>query len=226
MNEEDQNWKEIEAKLLFAKDELIRRKTTYNLLITERKELQTKRKKTEEVRDRLDKVKILLQQSAEHARNQAKDQLEMLVSNALQYVFGPMFRFEIKLDEHGGNPHAEFYVVSEWEGSVIRNRPQDARGGGVVDLLSLALRSALLENKHLGLQGPLLLDEPGKHVSEDYVPLFIEFLRSISEMFGRQIVLVTHNVHLSESADAAFTVRMGKGRSEVMRLPLLDNQNT
>jgi DNA repair exonuclease SbcCD ATPase subunit len=153
--------------------------------------------------------------SAEHARMQAKQQLETLVTNALKYVFGPAFRFEIELSDHGGNPTSDFYVVTEWEGQTVKNKPQDARGGGVVDIVSLALRIALLETIKPRLEGPIILDEPGKHVSEDFIIPMIEFLKSVGETFGRQIILVTHNVHLTESADTAYYVRLAGGKSEV-----------
>jgi len=173
----------------------------------------------------MEKVRILLQQSADHARRQAKEQLETTVTRALQFVFGSSFRFEIELTEHGGNPSAEFYVVTEWDGKIIRNKPQDARGGGVVDLLSLALRIAMIESMQPRIEGPIILDEPGKHMSEDYVVPFIELIKSLGETFQRQIVMVTHNTDLTESADAAFYVRLNQGRSEVRQPRLLDNKN-
>lgn len=73
------------------------------------------------------------------------------------------------------------------------------------------------------VQGPIILDEPGKHVSEDYIVPMIEFLKSVGETFGRQIILVTHNTHLTESADSAYYVRLSSGKSEVERSRNLDN---
>ncbi|SDX15389.1 hypothetical protein SAMN05444487_11119 [Marininema mesophilum] len=178
---------------------------------------QTKR------RDVYDKVRVLLQQSAEHARSQAKAQMETLVTNALQYVFGSLFRFEIELMEHGGKPIAEFYVITDWEGTPVKTKPQEARGGGIVDITSLALRVALIETFRPLPAGPLILDEPGKHVSQEYILPMLEFLKSTGEMFGRQIILVTHDPHLTEGADQAFEVRIKGGASTVRPLRLLDN---
>ncbi|MBC7106618.1 MAG: ATP-binding protein, partial [Firmicutes bacterium] len=109
----------------------------------------------------------------------------------------------------------EFYVASDYGGREVVNRPQDARGGGVVDVISLALRVALLQTVRPPLPGPLMLDEPGKHVSEEYARSLALFLKSVSEMFGRQIVLVTHNQHLAEVGDRAFVVEMRDGESVV-----------
>ncbi len=168
--------------------------------------------------DIYEKARVLLQQSAEYAREQAKQQIETLVTNALQYVFGPLFSFQIELEEHGNKAVAEFYVVSEYEGVKVKTRPQDSRGGGVVDIVTLALRVALIETIQPKRTGPLLLDEPGKHVSGDYVLYLYEFLKSLSTMFHRQIIMITHNYHLAQSGDKAYEVVIKDGISEVSEI--------
>ncbi|SFJ25026.1 ATPase [Thermoflavimicrobium dichotomicum] len=215
---------ELEKELQVAQNELARRKGIRDRILQQKREIEEKWHQLNQERELLEKVQILLQKSSDHAREQAKMQLETLVTKALQYIFGPMFRFEIELADHGGSPTAEFYVVTEWDGKIIRNRPQDSRGGGVVDIISLALRLALLETIRPRLKGPVILDEPGKHVSEDFVVPMIEFLKSICETFDRQVIMVTHNTHLTESADQAFFVRLTGGKSEIVRGPRLDNR--
>ena len=171
----------------------------------------------------LEKVAALMRESAEYAREQARDQMENLVTNALQYVFGPEFQFSIQFSEHGGKPVAEFYVITEWEGKKIKTRPQEARGGGVVDIISLALRIGLMESFRPRPEGPLILDEPGKHVSAEYIHAMLEFLKQTGEMFGRQIILVTHNPHLTDAADQAWQVQYKSGETEVVPITLLDS---
>lgn len=207
---------QLEEAIHQAKNHLIRKKAERDLLKGNVQQLNEKAQKLILERDLLDKVRILFQLSSDHARAQAKTQLETLVTNALQYVFGSAFRFEIELSDHGGNPTAEFYVVSQWDDQEIKNKPQDARGGGIVDVISLALRIALIETIKPKLDGPILLDEPGKHVSEDYIVPLIEFIKSVGETFGRQIILVTHNQHLTESANRAYHVRLMGGKSHVV----------
>lgn len=207
--EAERQWERLEGQ----RQELERQ---YRFVREEWEELKKKR-------DLFEKVRVLLQTAAEHARIQAKEQMETLVTNALQYVFGPMFRFEIELSEHGGKPHAEFYVITEWEGRKVRTKPQEARGGGVVDITSLALRIAFMESFRPRPEGPLILDEPGKHVSSEYVIPMLEFLKSTGEMFGRQVLLVTHDPHLTEGADQVFQIGLKSGRTVVTPLRLLDN---
>ncbi|MDR6224261.1 ATP-binding protein [Desmospora profundinema] len=207
-----------------AREEALVRQTRRDQLERLQNEAFTRLAEAEKKRDLFDRVKVLLQESAEHARIQAKAQLEGLVTNALQYVFGPLFRFEIELSDHGGKPIAEFFVVTDWEGTPVKTKPQEARGGGIVDITSLALRVAMMETFRPRPEGPLILDEPGKHVSSEYVVPMLEFLKSAAEMFGRQVILVTHNNHLTEGADQAFEVTLAAGQTRVRPMGLLDNR--
>ncbi|RJQ31176.1 MAG: ATP-binding protein [Peptococcaceae bacterium] len=168
--------------------------------------------------DLLQQTRLLLQEASDFAREQARAQIEHMVTNALQFTFGEDISFRVEVQERRGQPDAEFYVVSKYGGAEVKNRPQDARGGGVVDVISLALRVALLQTSRPPLAGPLLLDEPAKHVSEEFAPNVARFLKSLSDMFGRQVVMVTHNQHLTEAADAVYVVEMREGKSLVKKI--------
>ena len=164
----------------------------------------------------LEKVNLLLQQTAEYAREQARQQMEYLVTKALQIVFGDKFSFEIEITKRRNRPSAEFYVVSKQGGKEIKNTPQDSRGGGVVDVVSLALRVAmLLSYNNPPLAGPLVLDEPAKHVSGEYIKNVTNFLKEVNQISERQIIVITHQQHLSEVADKAFQVELDGEASNV-----------
>ncbi|MGI6575675.1 MAG: ATP-binding protein [bacterium] len=173
---------------------------------------------TEVVKERelLDRVRVLLQMTSVHAREQARQTIESMVTRALQYAFGADLEFKIRLDEARGRPEAEFYVASTYGGErVVETRPQDARGGGVVDVISLALRLVLLQGTRPPLAGPLILDEPAKHVSEEFSLNVAQFLKEVAQVFHRQVIMVTHNQQLAGIADQAFRVELEEGRSEV-----------
>lgn len=163
--------------------------------------------------DIYNKVRILLNQSADHGRKQAQKQIEMLVTRALQYIFDDNHYFKIEFVEKNNRMEAEFYVVSVYNGLEVKTKPEDSRGGGIVDVVSLALRIALLETYRPNLLGPLILDEPGKHISEEYIMKVASFLKSINSNFKRQIIMVTHNTHLSETADLSLKVELKNGIS-------------
>lgn len=164
----------------------------------------------------LDKVRILLQKTSEYAREQSRQKIEALVTNCLQFVFDTNIVFKIEITEVRGRPEAEFFVLSHVNGDIIKTNPQEARGGGVVDIISLAVRIAMLQASNMEIKGPLILDEPAKHVSDDYITQVAEFLKQISLMFGRQVIMVTHNKHLSEIADLCYKVEMIDGISHAV----------
>lgn len=162
----------------------------------------------------LAQAREVFQLAAEAAREQARQSVERVVSWALQSVFGPEISFEVALSERRDQPEADFAVVSTYGGTApVRTEPTEARGGGVVDIISLALRFVLLERSRMG--GPLVLDEPGKHVSEEYSRTLGEFIRLLSEDAERQIIIVTHNTELAETGALAYRVELRNGESRV-----------
>ena len=87
-----------------------------------------------------------------------------------------------------------------------------------MDVISLALRLALLHAFRPPVGGPAVLDEPGKHVSEEYAPQLARFLKGFSQSLGRQVIMVSHNQHLADSADIAYLMEMKQGASRVRRV--------
>ncbi|MCX8130642.1 MAG: ATPase [Clostridia bacterium] len=181
----------------------------------QKSKLETSLQKILENIDTLEKVRILLQKVSEYAREQSRQQIEALVTNCLQYIFDSNLEFKIEIEEVRGRPEAEFYVVSNINGDAIRTKPQEARGGGVIDIISLAVRIAMLQCSNLDIKGPVILDEPAKHVSDEYITQVAEFLKQVSTMFGRQVIMVTHNRHLSEIADKWYRIEMKDGVSRI-----------
>ena len=200
------NMDDLNAKLEKLKTFVLREQGKRDKLL---EQLHENKKEIEEIileQELLDKVVILFQKTSEFARLQAKKQIETLVTKCLQYVFETDIEFLIELDELRGKANAEFYVINSTEDMIIKTKPELSRGGGVVDIISLALRIAFLQIHKPRIEGPLILDEPAKHLSEEYVYNVGDFLKQTSEMFNRQIIMVTHNQHLSAISNKAYRV--------------------
>jgi DNA repair exonuclease SbcCD ATPase subunit len=208
----------LKARLNRAKVALSERKGQQKRLLQDRAACVAQLEVAREQATVFEQVIVLLQQTAEHARSQAKAQIEMLVTNTLRSVFGPDYRFQIDLVEKAGRPEAEFYVFSRYGGEELQSRPQESRGGGVVDVVSLGLRIAMLETYRPRLDGPLILDEPAKHVSDEFIAPTAQFLQTVSQVFQRQVIMVTHNPHLAETAEVAYQVVLRDGASQVTRV--------
>jgi len=174
-------------------------------------QIEENKKLIKEIEDQIqlnEKVIVLLQKTSEFARNQAKLQIESLVTNCLQYIFENDVEFKIEIEESYNKPSAEFFVITKDKDVTIKTKPELSRGGGIVDVISLALRIAFLQIHKPNIEGPLILDEPAKHVSEDYIFNVAEFLKKASEMFHRQIIMVTHNNHLASIGTNTYRVEL------------------
>ncbi|RVU54159.1 ATPase [Anaerosphaera multitolerans] len=168
-----------------------------------------------EYEELLSKVTVLLQKTSSFGRIQAKKQIEELVTKCLQFIFETDIEFVIEITESRNIPQAEFYVISNYDGYSVKTKPEISRGGGVVDIISIALRLAFIQINKPRVEGPILFDEPGKHVSDDYIFNLGEFLKQSSELFRRQIIMVTHNNHLSQISDLSYNVGIKNGISFV-----------
>lgn len=167
---------------------------------------------------KLSGVVFLLQKAADFSRNQATHQIEDIVTQSIAYIMQNSSRFIVDLSEKRGLPIAEFFVESDYGEYKVKTKPEMSRGGGVVDIVSLALRIAFLENHRPKMDGPLFLDEPGKHISDDYIFNMGEFVKECSRLFSRQIIMVTHNDYLTNICDKAFRVDIRNGISEVVEI--------
>lgn len=208
--------KELDLKLIELNNKILSDEGKIEILSHQLEKTEKNLNDKEEYSDILTKVSVLFQKTSEFAREQSKRQIEDTVTKCLQFIFETDIEFLIELSESRSVPVAEFFVQSNYpEGYSIKTKPEISRGGGVVDIISLALRIAFLQLNQPKLSGPLILDEPGKHVSNDYIFNLGEFLKKSSNLFDRQIIMVTHNPHLSQICDKAFHVTNKRGISEV-----------
>lgn len=190
-------------------------KARKELLIENKEALLKEKEVVEKEIDTLDKVSILFQKTAKYAREQGKIQIENLTTRSLNYIFKGDLKFVVDLDEKRNNPWAEFYIEETNENGIVKMRPEVSKGGGIVDIVSLALRMSFMENFRPRIEGPLILDEPGKHVSEEYNFDLGEFLSQFSDQMNRQIIMITHNSHLANIGDRTYTVTNENGLSKV-----------
>lgn len=188
---------------------------------------ETNKQKLVEVKAEVElkeKTAELLLLLGDRARQQAKENVEIMVSNALQFVFNEEINFKIQFDQKRNRAEAKFLIVSDYEGKLVEVEPEQARGGGIVDVVSITLRIALAEL--FNVKGPMIMDEPAKHLSSEYVQNFAVFLRQISEQFNRQIIMITHNTTLAECGDLSYMVSQRSGVTQVKQVQRLEEAET
>jgi len=160
------------------------------------------------------KAMMFLQRVSTVSREEARTRIEEVVTSALQYVYGEAYSFSILLKPTKGRPEADYLLVNKTSGKEMIFNPMLSNGGGITDLLSVALKFALLQL--LGYDGIMWLDEPFKQISKEYVPAAGKLLSYMGETSGRQIIYITHNEDLVNVCNKVFTVKNVSGYSTVL----------
>ena len=141
----------------------------------------------------------ILDLAQQSLQSSMKEKFESIVTYALHYVFGPEYSFELEFGRRGNYQEVDLNVHTEaLEGSYD---PLDTSGGGVLDIVSLALRVAFLELYTPKIEGPIILDESFKHLSEQYLLSAGKFLNILANRTKRQIIMVSHKTELINTAD-------------------------
>lgn len=194
------------------------RKGQRNALLIQKADLERQLGEVREAVATTTNVILVITEAAQKAREVTIDQVQQLTTFALQSVFGDTYQFTLEATTHGKAPAVVCHVVSKYaDGEDLTTDGNDSRGGGIVDIQSTALRIAMLTTFRPEIDGSLLLDEPGKHVSEQFVQLLGGLLKLIAAEFGRQIIMVTHNLTLASMADDRYEVVLAESRSIVTK---------
>lgn len=147
--------------------------------------------------ERYRKLVILSEKVVEAARSTVVDRFESVLTLALRTIFDDSYAFKVECAIKWNQPTAEFLVISDGLQEAVD--PTNAKGGGVVDIVELGLRFAL--KTILGVDGPLVLDEPTEHLSGEYSENIGRFMQLLSRENGQQIVMVTHEKAFTVVAD-------------------------
>ncbi|NLI12494.1 MAG: hypothetical protein GX425_07705 [Peptococcaceae bacterium] len=157
-------------------------------------------------------VQVLLARTSEFAREQLKRRIEEIVTAALQAVWEDDRQFIINLFSYNNQPAADFAVLKRGpNGEFIEVHPYDGSGGGLADVVSMALRLSLMELTRPKPGGPAILDEPAKHVDNENAGVKISniarFLGKYTENTNRQFIFISHNQVLEQVAHKVYKTR-------------------
>jgi len=144
-------------------------------------------------------------------QQQVQSYLERVVSSALQTVYGEDYSFELELAIRRNQPEITPWIVRDG----TRFSPRDEVGGGVLDVVAIALRLAMWSLRKPRSASVFLLDEPGKFVSQDKQPQFGRMLQELSSTLGIQMIVVSHSNSIIESVSKTYNVTIESGISTV-----------
>lgn len=199
----EQALKELETNVIIAKQNEASLKKDIATIKSKAQALET-------MNQNLEKVIVILTQAATTSRDNARAHFEKIITDALQFVTQSK-DYEFIIKELTGRAKAsyEFYIKSTVNGIECIQKPEDANGGGFVDIISVAAKYAYREifNDPKIMSDTLLYDEPGKMISEQMSVKFAEYIKFLGNHYGRQTIMITHNENLSNVADKTFVVR-------------------
>ncbi len=158
---------------------------------------QRKSAAEEDIADALEALTVA-QTVAQLTQQQLEQQLSDIVTPAIQAIFGKPYVFKIKYVQKRKKTEAEIYLVDE---QGYEYEPMTDNGGGICDVLALALRIACWKISKPQAAPILIFDEPLKFVSLDFYEDACNFLIEIVKQLELQVVMVTHVKAFIDSAD-------------------------
>ncbi len=149
----------------------------------------------------IEKARALIQQAALQTQETLKIRLTAIVTTALRTVFiDKNLEFSVRFESKRGRTEA---VLEVGENDIFTD-PIEGHGGGVVDVVSFALRAAFWSISRT--RSVLVLDEPFRFLSRDLQSSAAEMIRTLSDKLGLQIIMVSHILVLQEAANLVFEV--------------------
>lgn len=125
-------------------------------------------------------------------RDKIKEGFETIVTHALNYIFeSNEYKFVLDFNRRGNLQTLDFNVKTPEKDEALDLL--DTSGGGVINIVSFALRIVLMEVCSPKINGFVMLDETFANLSAEYQPLASAFLEEINKRFKRQIIMITHS---------------------------------
>lgn len=165
-----------------------------------------------EKEDTVMKASLFLQSLSDQTRLQVIDRISGIVTDALQTVKDKNLVFTMQLVTKANQPTLEMSIVDKLSGQAYDILT--SFGGGICDIVSLALRVALLVKWQPALSRVLILDEACKHVAHKDQELLATFVRKLSEALNVQFIWISHAPVLQQAAHKIFEVTKHDGLSK------------
>lgn len=188
--------------------ELERRKGQHRQLSSD---LASTEEKVKELSARIEDIgeaQAIIQTVAKATQELLEYHISELVSLALASVFPDPYKLKLVFELRRGKSEADLLFVKKGAEPVS---PMEASGGGAVDVAAFGLRLSLWSLQNPRSRPTLIFDEPFRYLSRDLQQKASQMLREISMRLGIQMIIVTHEPNLLESADRVFEVGI-KGR--------------
>ena len=169
-------------------------------------QLEVKKLTKEAEADELEELietRYVLTEVSKATQKQFKEQIESLVTMAIESVFTDRdFGFMLKFEQKANKIVCEPLITEHGEEFT----PKDELGGGMVDIISFALRIVLWTMESPQRRNLLIFDEPFKFTGE-LSKLAGQMMKELSHRLEIQMIMITHDKSLADIADKAWEVK-------------------
>lgn len=139
-------------------------------------------------------------------RDKIKNAFENIVTHALNYIFeSDKYSFHLVFGRRGNLQELDFAVQTPEKNEPLDPMTTDA--GGVLNIISFALRVVLMEVASPKINGFIVSDESFANLSEEYVEQASQFLKEINQKMNRQVIAISHQSKMLDSADKLIEVK-------------------
>lgn len=156
------------------------------------KETKEKIRVEQERCEHIAEVTKLVQDTCQNIQNSVHKKIADIVNRCLEVVFDDPYEFRIVFEKKRNKTEARLVFARDEE----EIDPYTAAGGGVIDIVSFALRLACLCMQKPKRRSVLILDEPFRFVSRKLLVRVNQMIHSLSQEMDMQFVIITHTEEL------------------------------
>lgn len=149
---------------------------------------------------------------------EAKNIVQSLFTEGLKRVFSNQsLSVRAEVTELRGKVCLNLITVEKHgDGRISEGLSADSNGGSVTTVQSVLMRIVTIIQR--GMRPMLLLDESLPAFDPDYIRDMMEFLKTLCERLGFDIVLVTQDRTLVEYANVAYDLKKQGGKAKIKRI--------
>jgi DNA repair exonuclease SbcCD ATPase subunit len=194
------------------KEVIRKREVEQNLLLRQYDLCKNKLEKDQsEILDMIE-ARNIVSEAARITQQQFKLLVEELVTSAINAVFpNKDYKFVMQFVLQNNRPQINLLVQ---DGENEPYVPKDEQGGGLLDIISFALRVVLWSLEKPRSRNTLIMDEPFRWTG-NLTELAANMMKEISKKLELQIIMVTHDERLMEIADKSWICKKEKELSVV-----------
>jgi DNA repair exonuclease SbcCD ATPase subunit len=192
--------------------DLERRKGERDLLERQKKQKQQSHRGLGILYRKLEEAQVIVRQAALQTQQELQYHISSITTMAMEAIFPDPYELQVEFVERSGRTEVDI-SFSDGENKID---PLLGSGGGPVDVAAFSLRASLWKLQNPKPQNVMVLDEPFRFLSQDLQPKAAEMLQQISKQLGLQIIMITHNPALIDSADQLFEITQRRKISQVV----------